>query len=1013
MRLCLRESGSPSSVELSFEGSDGTRSTLLAAIDDQRTLSECLFGVRDEAHPLHEQLAGCDREALVVEIVGSVGFHAHAWESLALPGQDSSLAQSCAAFYRIIGDAVRPTIPESPSEDSCLELLCLVGSRCTPAVLPTLARLAEAGPALRVDVLVDPDQDAIRHALTSNPRIRSVHVDTRATLSETGIELWFDPAGGTIPLGLDDLLAMTAGTDARLVALALSWDNLPVQTLSASLASAQSRFRETTLVARGGQVGAWQRAMDTAGLHRILSIGSRVDDAVASLRKLGADNDDSAMLPPMMQFGYGDFAFVAEPAQSSIELAMQTPISKLRSRMHGFQSAMLPPEHMNPGSGAFVHALRQAPDSRSMVLVGDSGIGKTHLAHQIALAHCLRHPASQAFYFDFGEGPYTVSEMLGMIAPVVQAEDGRMEIVDALASHPCCFVLDGFPDFFDASDDAENCSEMRAFLERLSAVHTLIFVDNSPLPATRIPLPVASIQDLRLIAHEQLVRLGKAERPSHAQIDMLIQRSRANPWLLEKAIARLMTRSAEDVGSELSGLDDDAQDGLKTRYYDHQFAGLPQGWQRLLVLMNAFPGLFFELLAVAPAKSGDHAVSVTPTSALLRTLGQPSGSLSQAINALESAGFLERTGLGRLISISARRYLAAHAHEVPEADRIALCHCLCDALCTVAPQVQQTQHQMLAFNLVANRRHWARALEVLWNARMYAPFFATREQLQSLLAMYRLQSELDEWSHDLARRSVVQLDAPSIHPEFPLAWLTLARTSLASEARAGDPAIRDAASVLEARLFAFEASRLLDPPEQALFGQTVNFLEGFHVALRQWEDCYRVSAHALVLAEGLNLNNRVIRCLKSMAKCASMLGRFEESHPLEERMLAMIFLPDLEVPPRTQLMLALECVDERIARGAHEHAGSLLHGLRQSNAEATLAPLFERYDADLLLARGEVAAALESYTAIQRVHGPNGVGMAGAAHVEGRIRQLRAQLDGTAIEHDVQSRDPDLRATLH
>jgi hypothetical protein len=307
--------------------------------------------------------------------------------------------------------------------------------------------------------------------------------------------------------------------------------------------------------------------------------------------------------------------------------------------------------------------------------------------------------------------------------------------------------------------------------------------------------------------------------------------------------------------------------------------------------------------------------------------------------------------------------------------------------------LQSSENQMLAFHIAANRQHWARALEKLWRAQEFSLFFSARHQLQQLLAAQRIHDEVDAWSHDLIYRTDSAYFEDGADTIAVLAWLTLARSSLTSAERASHPVILKATQHLSERFVAQRFEGEPDRDELALTAQCIHFLESSYHVRDDWDRCHQVSEHAYRFGKRFGQANRVMRSLKSMAKCCDRLGRPDECLALEDEFIELLFNPDLPIPEPTRVALALECVDDRLRRNAPGAAQQVLDRIGTLRVEPPLERLLGRYRADALFIGGRLEEAAEIYGALKQQCTPAEFAGVGAEHVDSRIDALKQRLE--------------------
>lgn len=941
----------------------------------------------------------------------------HRWEALILPGQDSPVSLQCASFCRTFLDAHiigEGAIRAGQTDD--MRVLCVIASghgavAAHSDMLSVCIRSLEFDRPVRFELSVDATFEAIMDTIERKEApIHAVQFEGHCVMRDGNPLLAIRPWGGVPQLiEVEAILKRMSRAGIRLAVVGLEHTDPSVDGL-ALLGKLSSEVRDLTLIGYPSPVDARTRSADAIRLFGALAAGSTVGRATVDLRKCHQDSRQSQDISAndinptsraqLVQYGNACPAMFPLDESIGVERAMAQPFGKIRSRMFGFQATMLPPDNVSSASSAYLALMRTGDHFKLLRLTGEAGVGKTHLAHHLAFHSCAHNDANLAFYFDYGQTFYSYLDIAAMIAPVLGGDTSQSEdIVVLLSSIKCHFVIDSFPERKSLSaEDAETFDKTVALIQRLASKHRVTFAGGhaSWTEGTSFEVPPLAEAEIRIIAQDLMARLAMYTEVSAADLARILELSGGNPWQAKKAVTRLLTRPAPEVLDELADISLQSHSSRVAGYHDYQFVRLPSHLQQLLLLMLDFPGVYFEMLLVAQARPESEPPS--PARALMEALGAPSSMLSEGIAELESAGFLLQSGFGRQIEPSARSYLLHHRNTAPQTihpeSALALSRLLCESLCIIGPRLQANENQGLAFNIVSNRHHWARCMETLWLATEYQGFFSTRTQLQQLLAVHRVNGEIDEWSHDLICRTDRSCYADmAVDASSTLAWLALARSSVATKARASSPPIAEATEYLFNRFMEVDLDSDSSRPQLALFAQVASFLEGSYYIRGEWTRCNQVSAAALRIGKYLDQPNRIMRSLKSMAKCAAHLQCYDECLKLEEQLMDITYSHDQAIPPRIQLMLGLECLDDRLQRGAMKDAQRLLDLITRSHPEKPLQPLIRRYQADVFFAQRMFAESAEIYGQLKRGCTQFELASAGVEHIDGRISALKMELD--------------------
>ncbi|WP_438018409.1 NACHT domain-containing protein [Sorangium sp. So ce315] len=710
-----------------------------------------------------------------------------------------------------------------------------------------------------------------------------------------------------------------------------------------------------------------------------LTAGLTLGRAVVEARRALYENTEASRFsshplpfqswPLLVHYG-GQHVRFFDAAQPRLPPEESPSLAQARERLWGFKATLLPPLVEDAGDRQAVAVLGVLGQGRRAVVVtGRAGIGKTHLAHRVALYLAQRDLIDFALCFDYCADFYSVDAMLEMMAPVLGLEpDRRVEARAALRKRRCCFVLDDLPATSDEDPRAADSAALLDFVrEWIADGHMVLITGRRRLAAlpsefVEVELEALSTVEQRVLAAPLLRANGLAGRDRDEDWPKLLATTAGHPFLLKHVVPLLAGQTTgalvEKIGRRTSG-----GPSLVDSFYEWQWAEMPRHWQDLLLLASEVEGLFVEMLMVVV----DRTEPFEPAKKLLAAVGDEQAVFSDGLSCWQRSGFLARLAHGHVVEPRCLPLLGdKRKHRFPsgvEDDlRLAFSQTLCEGLRMLSTHLQRGQgNPALTRYLLVNRRHWVPHLERLWFREKHRGFLSTKYAFDPLLRQAQLGGESAAWSLDVLARS----PAPQVgHGELPdsaLAWLALAIDALAARGAPQAEALVEGAAAWERWVRTLPLDSL-DNLGAARLQRVAMFLDPFYRARRDWRSAIAIDEKALAITKRFGAWPSVIHALKALAQCHTELGEPEKASSYEQMIIDEI--PYTDAPPGFQAKELFDVAMARASRGAYAEARAVVDRLSAMGDAERFGDMLEGLKADLDYQEGRFVESIRHYCAI-------------------------------------------------
>nr|ADN68497.1 SorM [Sorangium cellulosum] len=710
-----------------------------------------------------------------------------------------------------------------------------------------------------------------------------------------------------------------------------------------------------------------------------LTAGLALGRAVVEARRALQENAETSRFtsrrlpfqswPLLVHYG-GQHVQFFDAAQPRLPPEESPSLARARERLWGFKATLLPPLVEDAGDRQAVAVLGLLEQGRRAVgITGRAGIGKTHLAHRVALYLAQRDIIDFAFCFDYSADFYSVDSMLAMMAPVLGLEPGRrVEARAALRKRRCCFVLDDLP---EVSDEDPRAADSAALLDLVSEWITdghIVLVTGSrrlaalPSELVAVELEALSTIEQRVLAAPLLRANELAGRDRDEDWPRLLATTAGHPFLLKHVVPLLAGQTTgalvEEIGRRTSG-----GPSLVDSFYAWQWAEMPRHWQDLLLLASEVEGLLIEMLMIAV----DRVEPFEPAKKLLAALGGEKAVFSDGLSCWQRSGYLTRLAHGHVVESRCLPFLGDKREQrfpsgVDDDLRLAFSQTLCEGLRMLSTHLQRGQgNPTLTRYLLVNRRRWVPHLERLWFREEHRGFLSAKHAFDPLLRQAQLGGESAAWSLDVLARSPAPRAGHGERPDAALAWLALAIDALAARGASEAEALVEGAAAWE-RWIRSLALNSLDNRGAAVLQRAAMFLDPFYRARRDWRAAMAIDEKALAIAERFGAWPSAIHALKALALCHTELGEPEEASSYEQRIVDEI--PYADAPPGFQAQQLFDVAMARASRGAYAEARTVVERLSAMDDAKRLGDMLEGLKADLDYQEGRFVEAIRNYCTI-------------------------------------------------
>jgi ATPase family associated with various cellular activities (AAA) len=740
----------------------------------------------------------------------------------------------------------------------------------------------------------------------------------------------------------------------------------------------------------------WTSTQCFNALYSRIPLGLSLGQAVVESRKhLQADtsnpliaqgNHPFSSWPLLVHYGGQPVTFFNSPA-SLVNLEDAQQLHTIKETMHGFHETLLPPSVFNT-SDALLHRLLSLFDSNKhgVNLLGEQGMGKTHLVHLLSFYLVYSHRVDFAFYFDYDVDFYSSGIIKEMIAPTFDLDrDNKENVVQKLQQTRCVFVLDNVHKILDKNDAPY--SQLNEFLQTLQTQGHFIVAIAEAGPQT-LPGELQNIElgpmfdtEQRLLRDHTLgaCRLDDEKAKTCCNEPRLLATTKGNPWLIKQSVSLLKITDMETFLEEFErhvSVNTNADTGLSRveQYYEWRWASLLPLWKHLLLIALDVDGLILEMfmLAFNLEEPTDAAKS------LLKSYDQNDegyNKLADFLSTLKHSGFTSETRYGTKIDSRCSRFLLTKKQS-PEFETLSsdntniLCsNIVATGLSYLSKQALSQEHSAFGHYLLMNRRQWAKHLERLWFAGDYRSFANVKSNFDQVLQQAKLGEESAAWGLELLQRSPVIPSGHSASIEAQVTWLQLASSTLIYQndnpidndnnapSDRNTNVLQDTANLWKPW---FDDMTYPVPKETStLFVWVANFLEVFYTRHKQWQSSIEVCEKAYAFYTQHQAWQKAIQSAKSIIGCSLKNGDTQPILEWEEKILNDV--PYKDSPPGFKSQQMLDIVISRLGRQETTLAQCLLDELKTQDDADKLAKALEGVQADIYYQEKAYLDALPYY----------------------------------------------------
>ncbi|XXT21467.1 NACHT domain-containing protein [Sorangium sp. So ce429] len=756
---------------------------------------------------------------------------------------------------------------------------------------------------------------------------------------------------------------------------------LPVAAASglAAVAGAARAARLGNVIGLSHITDPWTSGRCFRLVYGQLTAGLTLGRAVVEARRALQENAETSRFtshplpfqswPLLVHYGGQHVRFFGA-AQTRLPLEESPSLARACERLWGFKATLLPPLVEDAGDRQAVAVLGVLEQGRRAVVVtGRAGIGKTHLAHRVAVYLAQRDIIDFAFCFDYVADFYSLGSMLEMMAPVLGLDpDRKVEARAALRKRRCCFVLDDLPEISDEDPRAADSAALLDLVREWIADGHIVLITGSrrlatlPSKLVEVDLEALSTIEQRVLAAPLLRANELAGRDRDEDWPKLLATTAGHPFLLKHVVPLLAGHTTgalvEQIGRLTSG-----GPSLVDSFYEWQWAEMPRHWQDLLLLTSEVEGLLAEMLMVAI----DRNEPFEPAKKLLAVIGDEKAAFSDGLSCWQRSGFLTRLAHGHVVESRCLPFLRDKRKQrfpsgVEDDLRLAFSQTLCEGLRMLSTHLQRDQgNPTLTRYLLVNRRHWVPHLERLWFREEHRAFLSTKHAFDPLLRQAQLGGESAAWSLDVLARSPAPRVGHGELPEAAIAWLALAIDALAARGASEAEALAKGAAAWErwVRSLALDS---LDNRGAARLQRVAMFLDSFYRSRRDWRAAIAIDEKALAIAERFGAWPSVIHALKALALYHTELGEPEKASSYEQKIVDEI--PYADAPPGFQAQQLFDVAMARASRGAYAEARAVVDRLSAMGDAERFGDMLDGLKADLDYQEGRFVESIRHYCVI-------------------------------------------------
>ncbi|RYG16006.1 MAG: hypothetical protein EOO07_14165, partial [Chitinophagaceae bacterium] len=437
----------------------------------------------------------------------------------------------------------------------------------------------------------------------------------------------------------------------------------------AMVAKSAQRNNLGNVIGLGFITDPWTSSECFKSLYREITKGLSLEQAVVETRKVQQKNTESVLMtaspipfqcwPLLVHYSKQTVNFfVSAPSHSNGETSQDMTANR---KLYGFRSEMLPPllnQVSDNKALMLINAVQNTQLDESATLVsitGLSGSGKSQLAHIAGFYFAAKDWVDYSFYFDFSSESFLSTDILDMVAPILDVNPGQYEEVEEkLTRIKCCFVFDNLlQSHITQQNDASLHNELHNLISRLvEKRHIVILVSElsqniQESAGIKIQTSPMNLIEQKIISSSVLRQYDLADVSKIEGFNQLLGTLEGNPWLIKKTIPLLKFTNSRELRIEVDQhINASARNSKIEQFYEWQWGKLPYVWQQMLVLCADVKGLLLEMIVAAV----DQKDLFEPARNLLALFdGDATSKLVDGLNSWESAGFISRFPHGRMV----------------------------------------------------------------------------------------------------------------------------------------------------------------------------------------------------------------------------------------------------------------------------------------------------------------------------------------------------------------------------